>query len=376
VTLENDSEVLTTGVTDSTGAYTLTTTSTQDSVRTTPSCTRVDANVRAAINVIDAIFALRHILGLDTLTRLQQVAADVDSGGVTISDVLCMLDYTLDVQGLPFPVGDIWAFDPAYRGYGSLTDDLVDQDYRAMIIGDANGDYGSGIAPKGLTGDDGPAMAWVRLGETRHAGAHIAIPVELETTHPVYGGRIELSYPEEMIEVVEIRVPKGMRKGWTGDGSGSVRMALVSGMPLASDGTILAEMVFAPKEDLPADGMDVHIVSAELYDLGGRVPVAIGPPEDDLLPVATSLHQNCPNPFNPRTTIRYDVAKSGRVRLTLYGLTGQRIRTLVDGERYAGRYSVVWDGRDDAGRDVASGVYLCRMEGGDYIAVRKLVLVR
>ena len=179
-----------------------------------------------------------------------------------------------------------------------------------------------------------------------------------------------------MLEIVEVRVSEGAQVVWAGDGGGSVRMVLVSGMPVASDGSILAEMMFAPREDLPVDGMDIHIVSAELYDLGGRVPVAIGLPEEDILPAATSLHQNCPNPFNPQTTIRYDVAKSGMVRLILYGLTGQRIRVLVDEERSAGSYSVVWDGRDDIGRDVASGIYLCRMEGGDYIAVRKLVLIK
>ena len=60
----------------------------------------------------------------------------------------------------------------------------------------------------------------------------------------------------------------------------------------------------------------------------------------------------------------------------MYALTGQYVRTLVDGERSVGSYSVRWDGKDDAGRDVASGLYLCRMEVGDYRAVWKMLLVR
>ena len=64
------------------------------------------------------------------------------------------------------------------------------------------------------------------------------------------------------------------------------------------------------------------------------------------------------------------------MRLSIHTLTGQRVRTLVDGERSAGSFSVVWDGRDDAGGDVASGVYLCRMEAGEYRAVRKMLLMR
>ncbi|MCK4607145.1 MAG: T9SS type A sorting domain-containing protein, partial [candidate division Zixibacteria bacterium] len=86
--------------------------------------------------------------------------------------------------------------------------------------------------------------------------------------------------------------------------------------------------------------------------------------------------QNYPNPFNPQTIIPYDVARASAVRLSLYALTGQRIRTLVEGERFPGSYSVVWNGKDAVGRDVASGVYLCRMVAGRFTATRKLVLIR
>ena len=88
------------------------------------------------------------------------------------------------------------------------------------------------------------------------------------------------------------------------------------------------------------------------------------------------LAQNHPNPFNPETTISYDIVKTGTVRLSIYALTGQLVRTLVDGERPAGSYFVTWDGTDDTGQGVASGVYLCRMETEEYRAVRKLVLIR
>ena len=83
-----------------------------------------------------------------------------------------------------------------------------------------------------------------------------------------------------------------------------------------------------------------------------------------------------PNPFNLQTTITYDVVKTGTVRLSIYALTGQLVRTLVDGERPVGRYSVTWDGRDDRGRDVASNVYVCRMEADEYLAVWKLVVMK
>ena len=88
------------------------------------------------------------------------------------------------------------------------------------------------------------------------------------------------------------------------------------------------------------------------------------------------LSWNYPNPFNPETAISYDVPKTGNVRVHVYAITGQLVRTLMDEEHVAGTYSVTWDGADDDGRDVASSVYLCRMEAGEFRTVRKMALTR
>ena len=93
-------------------------------------------------------------------------------------------------------------------------------------------------------------------------------------------------------------------------------------------------------------------------------------------PAAFALYPNVPNPFNPETTIRYDLPGARAVRLSLYNLSGQLIRTLVDGERAAGHHTVVWDGRDDAGRAVASGTYLYRLQAETRVETRKLLLLR
>ena len=104
-------------------------------------------------------------------------------------------------------------------------------------------------------------------------------------------------------------------------------------------------------------------------------PLALEEPGEGVLPSTYTLSQNYPNPFNPETTIRYDLPSAGTVRLLLYNLAGQRIRTLLDVDHSAGIYAVTWDGTDDFGRPAASGVYLCRMIAGDYSAVRKLMLL-
>ncbi|MCD6335855.1 MAG: choice-of-anchor D domain-containing protein, partial [Candidatus Latescibacteria bacterium] len=95
-------------------------------------------------------------------------------------------------------------------------------------------------------------------------------------------------------------------------------------------------------------------------------------------PDAFHLAQNAPNPFNPRTTIRFEVpdASGGAVELAVFDLLGQKVRTLASGALEAGSYELEWDGTDEMGRDVSSGVYLARLKGKGFVGVRKMVLIR
>ncbi len=93
-------------------------------------------------------------------------------------------------------------------------------------------------------------------------------------------------------------------------------------------------------------------------------------------PAATKLHQNYPNPFNPSTTIRYNIAEASPVRLNIYNLKGQKVRTLVNEQRTAGQHSIHWDGTDDGGRTVTAGLYLYRLEAGKTNITRKMLLLK
>ena len=89
-----------------------------------------------------------------------------------------------------------------------------------------------------------------------------------------------------------------------------------------------------------------------------------------------ALLPNVPNPFNPRTELRFDLAHEGLAKLSIYSLEGRLVRTLVNGSLEAGRHSVPWDGRDNSGGSVASGVYVMRLEAGKETAARKIVLAK
>ena len=97
---------------------------------------------------------------------------------------------------------------------------------------------------------------------------------------------------------------------------------------------------------------------------------------DTRVPASFVLYQNFPNPFNPGTTIRYELPRRSRVELRILNMLGKEVRTLVNEIQSPGRYEVQWDGRDNRGQQVAGGVYLYRLRAGGIVQTRKMVLFK
>jgi hypothetical protein len=97
---------------------------------------------------------------------------------------------------------------------------------------------------------------------------------------------------------------------------------------------------------------------------------------DRSAPARVVLHQNRPNPFNPATTIDLAVPHPAAVRLLIHDASGRRVRTLIDARLAPGVHSIDWDGRNDRGSEVGSGVYTYRLEVGAEVAARKMTLIR
>lgn len=98
--------------------------------------------------------------------------------------------------------------------------------------------------------------------------------------------------------------------------------------------------------------------------------------KDGIVPDRFALKQNFPNPFNPATTIRYDVPVDTRVNLSVFNVLGQKVRTLVNTLQPANSYEIQWDGRNDYGVNVSSGIYIYRIHTADFVKTRKMMLIR
>ncbi len=93
-------------------------------------------------------------------------------------------------------------------------------------------------------------------------------------------------------------------------------------------------------------------------------------------PTEFSLQQNYPNPFNPTTNIRYDIAESGDAHLVIYNMLGQEVRSLVNGNQEVGRYEVSWNGLDNAGQPVATGIYIYHLQAAGYSKTIKMAYIK
>ena len=118
------------------------------------------------------------------------------------------------------------------------------------------------------------------------------------------------------------------------------------------------------------------IVYANQTTTQNFIMTAVDNDDNVQIPVATSLNGNYPNPFNPETTISFSLKEPANVSIEIYNVQGKLVRTLVNEERTAGNYTVIWDGRDSGGRNVASGVYYYRMRAGKYSSTRKMIMLK
>ena len=114
-------------------------------------------------------------------------------------------------------------------------------------------------------------------------------------------------------------------------------------------------------------------VSATGY---GMFSIALGTIDDIALPNRYTLYQNYPNPFNPVTVLQYDLPELSNVKLTIYDLAGRQVRNLLHEKQAPGLKTIVWDARDDMGNKMGAGVYIYQLKTDNFIASKKMILVK
>ena len=130
-----------------------------------------------------------------------------------------------------------------------------------------------------------------------------------------------------------------------------------------------AGMLYYQLEDISLDG------TSTLHDpVNVRVSTEVA--LRNTAPTDFELHQNFPNPFNPQTTIRFALPAPSEVLLVIYDARGRQVRTLVDDRLNIGIHTLIWDGRNDFGNAVASGLYFYRIRAGEFNKIKKMTFLK
>lgn len=312
-----------------------------------------DVSLNGQIHAWDASLILRWLVADTTLTTQQQVIGDVNCSGL-----LSALDASYILQY----VADLISFFPC-TGESIVT-------FAALPL-----DHWPGMEPGDFT---------VGLDDfVLEPGTQVTLPVRLSGTGEVYAACFEIESNSENVRIIGIEKTEAAGRAVTlskvgNDGVARLALAATEELPVSA----LATVRLAIGETISPDEEVIIFFRRAVINEQDLTPEA--DPAHGLalgqLPQAFALEQNTPNPFSAGTTIRFAIpATAGSAiptKLNIYDAAGRLVRTLIDEPRPAGTHEISWDGRDDRGTTVGSGVYFCRFEAGAFSAQRKMVFLR
>ena len=313
-----------------------------------------DVSLNGSVQAFDASLVLKYVVNPtgDTLNALQQQVADVSgTAGITAYDASLILQYVVNlISGFPAEINtSVKQFPSATKGIFALQKvSNVQLSIGATAIG---------------------------------RGQSFTIPITLRNFSGVASVYLSLKYNPELISFGAVKatnIAANMQVSYYNDKEkGLLRIAMAGSAMLQSDGDI-ANLTFSVANDVRGKvstqiGIDRFLANeSDLTQLTSPAEIqVVGKP------ISFQLNQNYPNPFNPSTTIGYQLPDDNTfVHLVIYSITGQAVKTLVNESQNAGEYKVVWNGTSDAGLQVSSGVYFCRITADKFVQMKKLLLLK
>jgi len=270
-----------------------------------------------------------------------------------------------------FPVGDV-------SGNGTVTayDAALILQFVVGLIGEFPCESVMGNSPENLVPRDYEvSIPQISL----KAGQRVFVPVQINDATGLVAGGIVLKYDSTVLRAVKV-APLLRQAYWEAntDLNGEVRFAFVSANPSNKSDKQLLLIEFEALPNTEGKTSPLILEHVQLSDslsvkkINGLVTV---------LPSEFRLRQNYPNPFNPDTWLPYQLAQDATVTISIYNTKGQHIRTLYPGNQKAGIYTAkdraaYWNGCDQTGESVASGVYFYTLQAGEFTATRRMLIVK
>jgi len=306
---------------------------------------------------------------------------------ITAYDAALILKSTVDIQGAK-------VF-PAYQEASKVTQWLNSEGYKgdvmenmANVDGSADGvsaydaslvlKYSAGLIDSLSCESCAPIANLTRrnaqLTVNNCDDQNLEVSIDLDDVDDVCSADIVMTYNPQALKVTDVSGASSI-SGWLFEhgetGAGRLRISLAGAYQPAEDGSLVTVRFNMASADAVSQ-LDI----TELRLNGGRLDLAI-----QNLPKSFALMQNYPNPFNPETWIPYQLSKSAEVAIAIYNMNGQMVKRLELGNRVPGSYvdkskAAYWDGTNEWGERVASGVYFYQLQAGRDASVRKMIVLK
>ncbi|MBC8184900.1 T9SS type A sorting domain-containing protein, partial [candidate division KSB1 bacterium] len=373
VSLTISGDITGTKVTTADGMYTFLVDSGK-SIIVTPEKEKGEEVASYVITTYDAALTAQHSIGTIQLGSNQQIAADVDqSGMVQMFDAALIAQYSVGISPLDISKAGEWYFLPGSINLNGINSDLTVENFTAIIIGNVDGAW----SQPGLYKQKNILATGIKDKiKIERNNNNIAVLINVEREQRVLSANIEMNFDNKTLEYIEYKksplssdfqVVKNFQKG-------RLRIGMYSTEPINGSGELL-RLIFTQTEgtnEIKPFLMTKLIINDNvLVNATSAIELSIEQNEIHKF----ELYQNYPNPFNNRTTIKYKTQKDGFGEITIFNIFGRKVKTLINGQISKGYHEITWDGKDENGKNVASGVYFYQLKLDEFKSIKKLLMI-
>lgn len=346
---------------------------------------------RDAISGADALLILEHLAFQTGLTDDQNIVADVTGNNlVETSDALAIVNYLVFLKTHIATTGQ-WRFDPDSSFFWLKSDTTLD--FKAMLLGDVNGNWGNSKIISGTGGDVDTTATMLHIARINVANTkQFSIPVAIDSLDMPFRTLVfSIKYNPDVLKFISAR-KTGLSDQFflvtNGNEPGKIHFAMVGIHEIAQPGEIIELGFENINKNLRIFSAELEIETARINDLqvtnfkNGRV--ILGKPKFVNADNERFFAQNYPNPFNTATTIIVNLANDARLKISVYNMMGQLVKLVHDKNIKPGFHEITWNGKNETGEALPSGIYFYRIEAIDlsgedkasHTVMKKMVLIR
>ena len=300
-----------------------------------------DANANGVVSITDAVAILKHVVGIAEIPQpLWNIADVTDNGAITALDAANILQFLV----------------------GLITEFTRKTPQAAEVSSNAKISRSTLILPH----------------ITAKPGEQIVVPIRIDSANGILAGEITLAYDTSILRLLDISMPIAISQSrlFYKTSSDGVKIAFAN-TESTNESKPIINLVFAVSPNVSACSVTPIVPEIVQFDEVFQVHLNNGILE--ILPAKTELLQNYANPFNPETWIPYRLAEPAEVTIKIHNPLGHPVRAFDLGYQAAGSYvdeskAVYWNGKNDSGESVSSGIYFYTMRAGNFVATRKMVI--